>query len=299
MTAANASVSVLFPVGRLVQGSLYTAQEKDQQGNPLTIKTGPNIGKLTKKWFFAVAIKKNGETHWGSTEWGAPILATGRAGFPGGQAESPSFAWKIEDGDSAIPNKNGRKNCEREGMPGHWILNFSSGFAPKIFNSDGTAPVTDPNAVKLGHFVQVLGNVAPNNNTQNPGVYLNHTLVAHSGFGPEISTGPDPRAVGFGKGPAPAGMSATPIGGMAPPPAAGAPAAAPPPPAAAAPAAAPAPAATAVAPHPGILAPPPPAAAPAPPVGPQLTAKAGAYTYAQMIAAGWTDVTLRANGYLA
>lgn len=307
MSTANATVSVLFPVGRLVQGSCYKPQEKDQQGNPLVVKTGPNAGQATKKWFFAVAFPKaaSDNGHWANTEWGKQIWAVGHGGFPGGQAQSPSFAWKVEDGDSAIPNKNGRKNSEREGFPGNWVVNFSSGFAPKIFNSDGSMPVLEPDAVKLGHYVQVLGTVAPNNNAQNPGVYVNHSLVAHSGYGQEIFTGPDPKAVGFGKAPAPVGMSATPIGGLSPAMATAASAAAPAPlpavpapSAVVAPPAAITPAPTAVAPHPGLLAPPPPAAAPAAPVGPQMTAKAGTFTYAQMIAAGWTDATLRTNGYL-
>lgn len=303
MTAASAAVSILFPPGRLVQGSLYKAQDKDQQGNPLVVKTGPNAGKPTVKFFFAVAYPKAATDggHWAGTEWGKQIWACGHAGFPNGQAQSPQFAWKVEDGDSAVPNKKGRKNCDREGFPGNWVVNFQSGFAPKIFTSDGSSPIVEVDAVKLGHYVQVLGNVAPNGNGENPGVYVNHSMVAHSGYGQEIHSGPDPKAVGFGKAALPVGASATPIGGASfPVPAATAPAAAPPPPAAVpAPAAAPAPVApTAVLPHPGFAAapPPPPAAAPA---GPVLTPKAGANTYAAMIAAGWTDATLRAHGYLA
>jgi hypothetical protein len=44
-------------------------------------------------------------------------------------------------------------------------------------------------------------------------------------------------------------------------------------------------------PHPAILQPPPPA-------GPTMTALAAGVTYEAFIAAGWTDATLRANGYI-
>lgn len=309
---------ILFPVGRLVQGSLYTPQEKDQQGNPLTIKTGPNKGQPTKKWFFAVAIAKNpGETHFAHTPWGAEILAIGRAGFPQGQAESPTFAWKIEDGDSQIPNKNGRKNADREGFPGHWILNFTSGYAPKVVNTQGE-PILEPGAVKLGWFVAVLGSVDSNEQSTNPGVYLNHNAVALMGYGKEIQTGPDLRAVGFDKLALPAGVSAVPLGapvmpagmtpvgaGAPPPPPGGIPGAGAPPP----------PATVYQAPPPQVpvqpsqtfiaagAPPPPPGAAAAPPPPPaaptmQMTPKAAGQTYASFIAAGWTDANLRSHGYL-
>lgn len=307
---------MLFPVGRLVQGSLYTPQEKDQQGNPLTIKTGPNKGQPTKKWFFAVAIAKAlGETHFSQTEWGAKVWAIGHAGFPQGQAQATTFAWKIEDGDSQIPNKNGRKNCDREGFPGHWILNFTSGYAPKIVNAQGE-PIIEPGAVKLGWFVAVVGSVDSNEQSTNPGVYLNHNAVALMGYGKEIQTGPDLRAVGFDKLALPAGASAVPVGapiipagmipagaGAPPPPPGGF--GAPPPPPAAAVAQAPPPPQVPVQPSQTFIAPPPPPGAaaappppPAPPVGPQMTPKAAGQTYAAFIAAGWTDANLRSQGYM-
>jgi hypothetical protein len=37
---------------------------------------------------------------------------------------------------------------------------------------------------------------------------------------------------------------------------------------------------------------------PVAPAAPTLTAKAGGATYAQMVAAGWNDATLRQHGYL-
>ena len=298
-------IEVLFPSGRVVQGDLYKAQDKDGDGKPLVVKSGPNQGKPTVKYFFAVAIPKTaGKPHWANEEWGAKIWALGHSTWPNGQAQAPTFAWKIEDGDSTIPNKKGKKNAEREGFPGHWVVNFSSGFAPRIYNSDGSAALAEPGYVKPGHYVQVLGSVDSNRSDMNPGMYINHVLVAFQGFGPEIHSGPDAAAVGFGKGPAPAGMTATPVGGLTPPAPAPAPApavVAPPanvaPPAA--PVAAPAPVQTAVTPAPAMIAPPPAPAAPvAAPAGPVMTAKANGATWASMVAAGWTEDAARQHGYI-
>jgi hypothetical protein len=146
-------------------------------------------------------------------------------------------------------------------------------------------------------------------------VFVNHNAVALAAYGPEIFVGLDTTQVGFGVGTAlPAGASATPLsGGFNPAPAMAPPAAVPtvgiPAPMAAAPSmsvpAAPAPA-TMVAPSPAFLAaamPSPPAlpAAPAVPAEPALTpagVTAGG-SYANFRAAGWTDVQLRQQGFIA
>lgn len=306
---SNTRIEVLLPTGRVVQGSLYKAQDKDGDGKPLTVKSGPNQGKPAIKYFFAMAIAKGAETHWASTEWGAKIWALGHSSWPAGQAQAPTFAWKIEDGDSGIPNKKGKKNNTREGFPGHWVVSLSSGFPPRIYNSNGTVVLDTPDHVKLGYYVQVQCTVDSNRSDMNPGLFINHGLVAFQGFGPEIHVGPDASAVGFGSAPAPAGMSAIPLGGMsapgtpgAPPPpapAAAAPAAYVPPPAAPAapapsPAAAPAP--VAVVPQPAMIAPPAAPAAPVAPTGPVV--KLPGVTWAALLAANWTEETARAAGHI-
>ena len=287
---ASTRIDILFPTGRVVQGNLYTPQDKDADGKPLVVKSGPRQGQPTVKYYFAVAIPKQpGHTHWSQTEWGAKIWAHGHASWPAGQTKAPTFAWKVEDGDSTIPNKKGRTNAGREGFPGNWIVNFSSEFAVKIYNNNGTAPLFEKDYVKPGHFVQVFGSVDSNRSDMNPGLFVNHGMVAFQGFGPEIHTGADPTAVGFGAGPAPAGMSAAPIGAMTAPPAApGAPAAPTPlPPAAPTP--------LAVVPAPAMIAPP---AAPAAPVGPTMTAKAGGAPWSAFLAQGWDEARARTAGYI-
>lgn len=302
--------NILTPVGRLVMGDLYKAQTTDADGKPRVVKQGPNAGQPNPQFFFALAIPKiPGHTHWGQTEWGAIILATGRASFPAGQAEHASFAWKVVDGDSAIKNRNGAGIAPntREGYPGHWVLSFASTYAPKIYNNDGTQQFVEPGRVKIGHYVQVAGSVAGNDSTQSPGVFLNHQAVAFQAFGPEISTGIDAASVGFGKAALPAGASAAPLGGFNP-----APNATPTPglPAATLPSTPSLPQ-TAIQPNPAFLNPPAAAAIPAaaPAVLPAavpvpaastkaLTGKAPGVTYEQFLAGGWTDEALIAQGYM-
>lgn len=276
------------PVGRLVMGSPYKGRDKDAEGKPLVVKNGPNAGQPRLDYYLAVAIPKGSETHWNQTKWGDLIWQTGAAAFPQGQSVAPTFAWKVADGDSAVPNKRGNKPCDREGHRGHWVLNFSSSFPPEIYNADGSQRIQEPGAVKLGYYVQIAGNVEGNKSMSQPGVYLNHRMVALSAAGPEIVVGPDATSAGFGQSPLPPGATPLPVS----------------PAVAAFTAPTAAPVTAPVTPHPGFLtaAPPPPAApppaAPPAPVRVMLPAAGGA-TYEAMISAGWTDAQLVQHGMMA
>jgi len=206
--------TILFPPGRIVQGDLYNGQDKDQAGNPLTVKTGANAGKATVRYFFAVAIPKT-QQNWWHEVWGQKIFAIAAAAWPQGQTANPNFAWKIEDGDSQIPNQNGRKNADREGHARCWIIKFSSSFPAKVFDAQSN-PLVQPGLVKPGFWVEVLGTVEGNGQPQKPGVYMNHNMVAFRAPDKEIVSGPDPRSVGFGQAALPAGVSAAPMPSMAP-----------------------------------------------------------------------------------
>lgn len=304
-------LDITTPVGRLVGGSLYDPETKDANGNPLTLKD-----KVTPRvdFQFAIAITKTpGVQHWANEPWGGPVWALGAQAF-GAVAQRPDFAWKITDGDSQIPNKKGRKPCDREGYPGHWVIWFNGGYAPQIWNKDGTAQILEKDAVKPGYYIQVFGNMTPNTG-DSPGLYVNHSMVALTAYGPEIRVGPDVSAAGFGQNVAlPPGASATPPAGsfnpVAPPPVVGAPPVYPPVAGVAAPVApvtsptpvsalpattypsSPPPVQTAVAPNPGIL---------TPPVGDPRNAKltgTGGGTYEQLITGGWTDALLIAHGHM-
>lgn len=318
-------LQVKLPPGRLVEGSLYKGQDKDATGNQKVYKTGTNAGQPRTDFYFAVAIPKTpGVAHWGSEAWGAPIWGFGHQVWPNGQASAPTFAWKIEDGDSTIPNKQGRKNCEKEGHPGNWIVKCSRPQQPTIVSAgaDGKWHQNiQPDFVKPGDYIEVAVSIA-SNESQSPGVYMNHEMVAFLGFGERIQlrSAIDPNAMGFGQGPAPAGMTAVPPGAGSLPqvpgaaPATGGVPALPPVPA-------PVPAQQAAPAVPGIPAlpsapVPAPAAAAAPatpppvpmPTAPNpaftqaaqvtLTAKAGNFTLEQFLASGWTIEKLRAEGYI-
>ena len=270
--------TILTPVGRLVQGSLYEGQTTDAEGNPLVYKTGANAGQPRVDFYFAIAVEKGLEKHWAETEWGKKIWNIGHVGFPKGQANSPSFAWKIIDGDSALPNRKGHKPCDREGYPKHWVLNFTSGFSPSVYDGNGNQQILVPDHVKLGDYIQVFGHVTDNGSEQQPGVFLNHSMVAFAGFGKRIFLGPNPKEVGFGNCALPAGASLTPLAsGFSP--TTPVPSTSTPP---------------AVTPYPAILTPPIPSA----PVHTMLS-KANGLSYEQLIGAGWTDQLLIQHGYMA
>jgi len=274
-------VKIKFPIGRLVQGSLYDPITTDSAGAPLIVKTGINAGKPAVKYYINVAIAKTpGETHWSQTEWGKQIYAIGQAGFPNGQWQLPTFAWKVTDGDSSIPNKAGNKPVEKEGHAGHWILNFSTyNNAPRICNADGSEFLLEKNYVNLGDYIQVYGAIADNESAQSPGIFLNHLIVAFAGYGQRISFLPDPKSIGFG-GQLPPGASSVPLSAAVPP-------------TVVAPLAPPVPPAAPVMPYPQILTPPAPVAAPVK----VMTALAQG-TYEQYIAQGWTDALLIQHGFM-
>lgn len=305
--------SITTPVGRIVMGNMYKPSTTDADGKPLVVKNGPNVGQPRVNYFFALAIPKGPERHWAETPWGAEIWKVGHTAFPQA-ANSPAFAWKAEDGDSTVPNKKGRKPVDNEGWAGHWILKFSGGFAPKIYRSEngGFVQVTEENYLKPGYYAQVNGTIDGNGSSQNPGLFLNHSMVCFSAFGPEISFGPDVNEAGFGQAPLPAGASMTPPATSIPMPAVTSPSvAAPPAPIPTAISAPPIP----VMPNPAFLQVPavpalpttsvPAIAVPAPPSptaiafpSKVMTAKANGATYETFIAAGWTEANMIAQGFL-
>lgn len=332
------AIQFTTPPGRLVAGNLYKSRDKDHQGNPLLIKSGPNMGKPRVDFFFAVAITKTPGQHWASSDWGSKIWQAGHQFMANAGQLGDNFAWKIIDGDSTVPNENGRRPCDQEGYAGCWVLRFGGGFAPKTARAlNGPAEWDNtPDMIKLGDYVQVAGSVAGNGASgRQAGVYLNHGAVCLVGYGKRISTGIDLAQAGFGGAPLPPGASTTPVAvGFGQPQVPGAPAA-PPAPGPVAPAGVPAvPAAPVLSapagmttspssplpPIPGTVPPPgvvpnlaflqvpgAPGAVPgvptvpmAPPAAPvrQMTAKAAGFTYDQLVSQGWTDALLVQHGMM-
>lgn len=301
------------PVGRLVQGDVFTGSDKDQQGNPRVVKTGPNVGTPQVQWFAGVAFAKN-DPAWPA--FYALLYGVAATAWPqyfpqgvNGACTNPKFAFKIIDGDGH--DEKGQPWNTREGFAGHWVVRFTNGFPPKVVRHMGGGTyveVTNPKEMKRGDYVQMSGNIVTNGNQQNPGVYVNFNLVNLVGFGQEIQSGPDAaQAFGSTSAALPPGASPIPLAPAAAPP----PGAAPPPLPAQAPPGMPAPAAApppipgaGAPPYPGYMAtpggpPPAPAAPPpAPPPARQMTAAAGGVTYEAFIQQGWTEDQMRQAGYL-
>ncbi len=257
-------VNILTPVGRLVMGSLYKPSTKDADGNPLVYKSGANAGQPRVQYYLHLAVPKDGRD-WKQTEWGSAIHSVAASAFPQAH-KSPSFAFKVVDGDDTTPDMKGKRNVDREGFPGNWILKFGGTYAPKAYREDNGAYVlvTEPDFIVPGYYVQISGTVDGNGSNTKPGLYLNPSMVAFAAFGPKITFGPDANSVGFGKSPLPAGAMQTP------------------------------PASSAPLPPSDVPAPPPPASA----GERQMTAKAKGSSYQAFRTAGWTDENLIAQGFM-
>ena len=200
---------VLFPVGRMIGGSVYKAYpETDSFGKPKL----NHDGTPKTSFSFGVAIPKAGEQHWSQTPWGAKVYAVGQSGHPN-QIASPNYAWKIKDGDSTVPNRNGKLPSSQEGCAGCWIIWFKQSWAPKLVTDKGNVQLIEPEAIVPGYYVEVFANVITNTGPT-PGVYMNPLAVNRVAFGEKFVTASvDASSVGFGQSALPAGASATPIGG--------------------------------------------------------------------------------------
>ncbi len=268
----------LTPVGRMVMGSLYEPQTKNRSGEPLTFKSGKNIGKPRVNYFFALAIKKNGESHWNQTEWGAKIYSIATGLYPRGETNRPTFSWKIVDGDSTIANTEQVRPCDRVGYPGHWVLTFGGAFAPALIDRNKEY-LTKEGIINCGDYIQVNMIVGPNKSPtpQNIGISLNCTHVALIGYGEpiEFKKQIDPKTLNIASQ-LPPGASETPVAKPAP--------VSPPPVASVNPV--PPPAAPVPPPYPGILN-----------GGKKMTAQAPG-TYEQMIGWGWNDAQLIEHGMM-
>lgn len=175
----------LSPRGRIVGGSVLTGRRTDFQGKPLTTQAGePRI-----EYFMALAVPKNE-----ANELLALIRQVAASSFSLGEPDRPNFSWKFEDGDSQTPNSRGRRPCDRAGYPGNIVFRFSSGFPPKLYDSQ-IQEIVDPNKVQLGDYLRVHGTIRGNDSSMQPGLYLNHDMVQFLGTGERIVTGPDARAV--------------------------------------------------------------------------------------------------------
>ena len=251
--------------GRLVGGHpmVMSAVKDDKTNLPklqkdnVTVRTSAYIG---------VAVPKGSEPDFKLTEFGKVFLAEAQIGWKNGQWQHPTFAWKVTDGDSTIPNKKGKIPNQREGYAGHWVIHCSTEIPVKCYHVgkyDPTQQIQNKDEIKTGDYCRVLLTVKPNDSDQSPGLYVNPTLFELSRAGQQIVTGDGPDA-------------ATAFGGSAPVlPANGA-------------------YDTAVAPPPVAPGVPPPVPGPAvpPPVEPKYLVNGVEYTLSALKAANWTDAQI-------
>lgn len=239
-------ISILFPVGRLIQGSLYEPKTTDAEGNLLIVKNQKSLrfGLPKVEYYLGVAIPKTpGIAHWSHEvnpnprigAWGAKIASAAQTFWGDLVNQTKDFSWKVLDGDSLDYDKSTppKRICDKPNHAGNWILTFGGEKAPKIVNSDGSAYILEKDVVKRGYYIQVNANVTTNGSSQNKGIKLYHNLVSFQYPGEEIVTALDPASIGFGGGSAPVGvipvgiqrdslpsisMPQPPVGLIAPPP---------------------------------------------------------------------------------
>jgi hypothetical protein len=265
---------------------MIAQQQKDDAGK-LKVREDGSPQMVT---FIAIALPKEGTTHWNQTAWGRTIYNQGVADWPRGEHARPDFAWKVEDGDSQIPNKRGKKNADREGYPGHWIIKLQTGLGIKCYHVgkyDPLAQIQDAKAIKPGDYCRVAFTVRGNAPSQSPGVYLNPSLFELSRVGQEIvlDTGMS-AGEAFGGAAIPGYITGAPAAQGVPDTT----------PAQVAPNAAPA--AQVVPAHDFLHAAPPPQQAPVvaapPPQEVKYSLGGVAYTAAQLAASGWSDAQIQA-----
>jgi len=302
-------IEFITPVGRLVQGSMSLQTKMDRRTNQPKLDQN---GNQIKEMYLSIAIRKDDP---GWTPFYTQLYNLARSEFPHlvdpatGAIKHPKFAFKVQDGDGV--DTNGESVKDKPGFAGHWVLKMASRYPPRCFHAgkyDPSQQIQNPDEViKRGYFIRVAGTMAGNGVAQGekdavPGLYVSPNLVELVAFGEEITGGPDASKVfgGAGAAPLPPGASAVPVGAAAgagghappPPPQNGAP---PPPQGSSAP---PPPQSNQAAPPP----PPPQQSAPPPPPpsGPVyvMTSSANGATREAMLAIGWTDEGLLANGHM-
>lgn len=200
------------PEGRVVTGHPMTGNGvTDKHGQPVM---DPETGRQKLEYYFGFAIPKGSETDWKQTQWGQVVQQAAVDGWKNGEYNAPTFSWKIDDGDSQIPNKKGKKPAEREGWPGHWVLHLKTLFPVACFHVgkyDPLQQIQDKNEIKCGDYGRVFLFVKANYPSESPGVYLNPDKFELTRAGQPIvsSSGPSAAEVFGGGAPAPQPQATT------------------------------------------------------------------------------------------
>lgn len=167
--------SFITPVGRIVGGMLHEMFEKTKQD-------GTKVSEFVVMLAMPVADPE-------TVALVARIKALGAAAFSAKphHLQRPDFAWKMIEGDSAIPNTEGKVPNTREGFPGHIILTLTTQYP---FQTCGPNPndLIDASTVKRGDWVRLAGNIVGNGRDDKPGIYANLRSAMFIRPGEEIQT---------------------------------------------------------------------------------------------------------------
>ena len=199
-------LDILTPVARLVSGHpMVLHPVTDKAGVQKKMATGEPMNSLS----IGLAIAKGTETHWNQTAWGAYIHNAAAAAWPNGEYGAPTFAWKITDGDSQVPNKNGNKPYDQDGWSGHWVLFMSTMFSIPCYHVgryQAHEVIQNKDELKTGDYVRASFNAVGNNvkgPVESPGVYINPVMIELSRAGIQIisKNAPDATAAFGGSAP--------------------------------------------------------------------------------------------------
>lgn len=187
--------------GRVVCGHPMTRRPVKKKQLGATIET-PVIGadgQPVTEAYLALAIPKGAETDWKQTDWGQEFFSKGSQDWPNGEYGAPTFAWKITDGDSQVPNTKNKKPVDREGWAGHWVVHCSTQLAIRCYHVgkyDPTQQIQVEGEIKTGDYARVLVSVKGNGPvSQSPGIYVNPIMFELSRAGAAIISSGGPAAL--------------------------------------------------------------------------------------------------------
>lgn len=203
------------PVARLIHGHPMKQNPKTNRKTkqPVLDKAGQQV----KEIYIGIAIPKAGEADWKDTEWGKQIVMAAtdaEFGYDVAMTKRTDFSWKVVDGDSDVPNKEGNVPNQDPYKVRHWVLHLNTRIPYNCYHVGKYSPldaIQDANTIKLGDYVRVNIMAKGNKPSETPGVYLNPNLLELSRPGEAIvreGSGPDAASV-FGGG-APAQVAPTP-----------------------------------------------------------------------------------------
>jgi len=162
--------------GRLVQGDPFEHGAKTYEGKAVL----DDAGQQRYETFVAIAVPK--EPNGNANAIYAQIYAKAQQDFPNGLWQSPTFAWKCEDGDA------GDKYAGKDWARGCVIFKLVSNYPVACFDQNGQ-PIVNPLQLKRGFYVRTSAGVRGNGSTSRPGVYLNLGKVQLLGYGDPIDSG--------------------------------------------------------------------------------------------------------------